>query len=109
MHWELAGSVSLADVLALLFLVAFVAGRWLEHDDRLPRTALVALGVRARFLLVYLVGFFNLETRQALEQFGKGLVKFGLHFVFLAAGVAYLARARPSLLLADARRVRRRA
>ena len=70
----------------------FLAGRWLEHDGRLPRTALVALGFALAFALVYLIGFFNLDTRQALEQFAKGLVKFGIHFAFLAAGIAYLAR-----------------
>src|SRR5205085_11789100 len=42
--------------------------------------------------LVYLLGFFNLDTRQSLDQFGKGFVKFLLHFLFLAAAVAYLAR-----------------
>jgi O-antigen ligase len=49
----------------------------------------------AAFLLVYLIGFFNLETQRALVQFGKGLVKFGLHFAFLVAGVALLARRTP--------------
>ena len=54
-HWEVAGSVSLADVLALLFVLTFIATRWLEHDRRLTRTALVALAksgldVDARFV-----------------------------------------------------------
>jgi O-antigen ligase/polysaccharide polymerase Wzy-like membrane protein len=91
-HWELAGAVSLADILAILFVSVFVAGRLVEHDGRLPPTALAALGFALAFGLVYLVGFFNLDTRQALEQFTKGMVKFGIHFAFLAAGVAYLAR-----------------
>ena len=91
-HWELAGAVSLADVLALLFVATFLAGRWLDRDDRLTRTAVVALLFALAFGLVYLIGFFNLDTRQALEQFAKGLVKFGIHFAFLAAGIAYLAR-----------------
>src|SRR5207253_8392229 len=47
--------------------------------------------------LVYLLGFFNLETKQALDQFGKGLTKFLLHFLFLAAGIALLARRGPRL------------
>jgi hypothetical protein len=91
-HWEIAGSVSLADVLALLFVATFLADRWLEADDRLPRAAIVALGFALAFALVYLIGFFNLDTRQALEQFVKGLVKFGIHFAFLVAGIAYLVR-----------------
>jgi O-antigen ligase len=42
------------------------------------------------FLLVYLIGFFNLETTQALDQFGKGIVKWLFHFAFLIVGVVYL-------------------
>jgi O-antigen ligase len=43
-------------------------------------------------LVVYLIGFFNIETKQALSLYEKGLTKFVIHFGFLAAGVAYLAR-----------------
>ncbi|MGH2997105.1 MAG: O-antigen ligase family protein, partial [Gaiellaceae bacterium] len=92
LHWNVAGDVSLADVLTILFLVSFGAERLASEDGRLPRTAGAVLVFLAAFLLVYLVGFFNLETQQALTQFGKGLVKFVLHFLFLAAGVAYVAR-----------------
>ena len=46
----------------------------------------------AAFLLVYLVGFFNLDTKQSLDQFVKGMVKFVLHFGLLVCGVAYLVR-----------------
>ncbi len=91
-HWNLAGTVNLADVLALLFLGAYGAGRLARGDRLAARTALVVLGFLVAFLLVYLIGFFNLDTEQALNQFGKGLVKFFIHFAFLAAAVAYLAR-----------------
>lgn len=88
LHWNVAGAVSIADVLALAFLAAFAAeGRW-----RLPRTALVVLGFLAAFLLVYLLGYFNLATSEAVSQFDKGLIKFIIHFAFLFAGIAYLAR-----------------
>ena len=92
MHWELAGAVSLADALAILFVGVFLSGRRLDADARLPRTAVAALLFALAFGLVYLIGFFNLDTHQALEQFAKGMVKFGIHFAFLAAGIAYLAR-----------------
>ena len=65
------------------------------------------LGFLAAFLLVYLVGFFNLETGQALDQFGKGLVKWLIHFAFLIVGVIYLAAEIAALLLAHARLVPR--
>ena len=95
LHWNVAGDVSLADVLTMLFLVAFAAERLGSGDARMPRTALVVLGFVTLFLLVYLAGFFNLDTEQALEQFAKGLVKALLHLLFLVAAVAQLARRSP--------------
>ncbi len=92
LHWNLAARVNLADVLALLFLVAFVAGRISDRDRLVPPAALAVLGFGLALLVVYLFGFFNLETKQALSLYGKGLTKFVIHFVFLAGGVAYLAR-----------------
>jgi len=91
-YWNVAGRVNLADVLALLFLIAFVAARIRERDGRGPRTTLAVLGFGLALLLVYLFGFFNIETTQALSLFEKGLTKFLIHFGFVAAGVAYLAR-----------------
>jgi O-antigen ligase len=86
-HWNIAGNVSLADLLTFAFLVAFA----LTWRGRPTRTVAFVLLFFAAFLLVYLLGFFNLETRQGLDQFGKGMVKFLLHFLFLGAAVAYLA------------------
>jgi O-antigen ligase len=87
-HWDLAGSVVISDVFAILFLVAFAV----ISRPRMPMTSVALLGFFAAFCLVYLTGFFNLETAQALGQFVKGLVKFAIHFAFLAAGVAWLWR-----------------
>jgi hypothetical protein len=91
-HWSLGGDVSLADLLTMLFLVSFAADRVAAGDWRVSRTSLVVLAFAAAFLAVYLIGYFNLDTTQALAQFAKGMVKFLLHFLFLAAGVAYLIR-----------------
>ena len=90
--WNVAGHVNLADVLALLFLVAFVAGRITERDWLVPASTVAVLGFGLALLVVYLFGFFNVETNEALSLFGKGLTKFVIHFAFLAAGIAYLAR-----------------
>ena len=79
-------------MLTAFFLVAFVGTRLAAGDRRLAYGAVVAAGFFCLFLLVYLIGFFNLETQQALEQWTKGLIKFLLHFLFLVAGIAYLAR-----------------
>jgi len=88
-HWEVAGAVGIADVLTILFLGAF-ALEW--GRPRFPRTTVTVLAIFAGLLAIYLIGFFNIETKQSLDQWGKGMVKFVLHFLFLGAGVAYLAR-----------------
>jgi O-antigen ligase len=92
LHWTVAGDVSLADVLTALFLVAWASERVAAADTRIDRTAATVLGFMAAFGLVYLAGWFNLDTQQELTQWGKGMVKFVLHFLFVVAGVAYLAR-----------------
>src|SRR5438105_15378884 len=91
-HWDVAGSIALSDILAVLFLVAYALDRFGRGDRRLPRTAAVVLVFATSFLLVYLVGFFNLDSTQGESQFAKGMVKFVIHFLFLVAGVAYMAR-----------------
>jgi O-antigen ligase len=87
-HWNLAGTLGIADVLTVLFLLAFA----LTSRGPLPRTAAILLGFFAAFLIVYLLGYFNLQTKQGLDQFSKGMVKYVLHFLFLIAAVTYLAR-----------------
>jgi O-Antigen ligase len=94
-HWELAADLSLADVLTAAFLAVFLWDRIERADARLTRTSVVALVFFAAFLLVYLGGFFNLDTEQALTQWTKGMIKFVLHFGFLVAGVTLLARRAP--------------
>jgi O-antigen ligase len=87
-HWSVAGQVGIADVFAILFLLAFA----IVSRPRLPRTSVIVLGFFAAFLVVYLCGFFNLETAEGLKQFAKGFVKFFIHFSFLVAGIAWLSR-----------------
>jgi len=91
-RWEIAGSVNLSDILTILFLLAFLFERIVFADRKLPRTALVVIVFLAALLLVYLIGFYNMQTHEALSQWGKGLVKYLIHFLFLVAGIAYVAR-----------------
>ena len=91
-QWELAGSLTISDVLTSVFLVGFAWDRLERGDTRLTRTSIIALLFFLAFALVYLAGFFNLDTAQALDQWAKGMVKFVLHFGFLVAGIALLAR-----------------
>ncbi|HUH14550.1 MAG TPA: O-antigen ligase family protein [Gaiellaceae bacterium] len=92
LQWEVAGTLSLSDVLTAVFLVAWVGTRYGTGDRRIAWGAAAAGLFFLAFLLVYLIGFFNLDTEQALEQWAKGMVKFLLHFLFLVTGIAYLAR-----------------
>ncbi|MEP6811952.1 MAG: O-antigen ligase family protein [Actinomycetota bacterium] len=85
-HWSFGADLGIADVLTVLFLLAFA----LTSRGPVPRTTAIVLAFFAAFLLVYLLGFFNIETKQSLDQFTKGMVKFVLHFLFLAASVSYL-------------------
>ncbi len=99
LHWQVGGTLTLADVLTALFLASFLVDRFATGDWTVTRTAAVAATFAAAFLAVYLVGFYNLDTTQGIAQFGKGLFKFVLHFGFLAAGVAYLVRSGPRFAL----------
>jgi O-antigen ligase len=92
LQWELAGSLTLSDVLTSLFLVVFAWDRLERGDARLTRTAAVALWFLVAFAILYLAGFYSLDTGQALAQWAKGMVKYVLHFGFLVACVALLAR-----------------
>jgi hypothetical protein len=92
LQWELAGSLTLSDVLTSVFLVLFAWNRFEYGDDRLTRTAMVAFGFMLLFALVYLAGFYSLDTAESLAQWAKGMVKFVLHFGFLVTGIALLAR-----------------
>ena len=91
-HWSVGSDIALSDVLTALFLIAFALSR-LEHlDGRFTRSAAITFAFFLAFLAVYLLGFFNLETAGALAQWAKGMFKFVLHFLFLFAAVALVAR-----------------
>ena len=87
-HWSVAGTVEISDILTILFLAAFA----LQSRGASPRTAGIVVGFFVAFELVYLLGFFNLETKQAYDQWVKGMVKYAIHWVFLACAVTYLVR-----------------
>ena len=92
LFWNVAGKIALTEVISILFVGAYALRRLGGRDASLTRTSGIVLGFFAAFLLVYLIGFYNLETTQGLTQFGKGLGKFVLHFAFLVAALDYLFR-----------------
>jgi hypothetical protein len=92
LQWSLAGSLTLSDILTSAYLVVFAWDRIGHRDGRFGRTAWVAFAFFLAFALLYLLGFYNLDTSDAFAQWGKGMVKFVLHFGFLVTGVALLCR-----------------
>jgi O-Antigen ligase len=90
-HWSVAGQIGVNDISTILFLLAFVASEQ-EREEKFPRTSAIVLGFFAVFALVYLAGFWDLQTKQGLTQFWKGMVKFAIHWSFMVAAVAYLVR-----------------
>src|SRR3954469_24766215 len=91
-HWSFAGTVSIADILAILFLVFWTLERLASHDRRLTRTSWVTFCFGLAFLLVYLAGYYAISTADGTGQFGKGIFKGAIHILFLVASVTYLAR-----------------
>ena len=80
-RWIIGGiDVSISDVTASLFVIAFAISRVGRRDWSVPRTGAVLCAFLLAFLLVYLVGFFNLDTALDRDQFAKGLANFIVHF-----------------------------
>jgi O-Antigen ligase len=93
LRWPLGGNdVYLSDLTVAAFLALFLAHRLVARDRNVPRTVVVLLSFLALLTVAYLIGYFNLETSADRSQFTKGLAKFALHFAFLVAAVAHLAR-----------------
>ena len=92
MTWSFGPSIELSDLLATAFLISFVGSRIVRRDGWLPRAVNTIIVLMGALLIVYLLGYFNMTTGQELSQFGKGMIKFGIHALFLIAAVAYLAR-----------------
>jgi O-antigen ligase len=91
-QWELAGTMGLSGILAIVFVASFGAERISSARRGFPRTVAIVLLFGLAFLLVYLAAFFNIETEQAAGQFAKGIARFAITFSFAAAGIAYLVR-----------------
>jgi O-Antigen ligase len=90
-HWNFGGQLGINDITTILFLVAFLASER-QREERFPRTSAIVLAFFAAFALVYLAGFWDIQTQQGLTQFWKGMTKFVIHWLFIVAAIAYLVR-----------------
>jgi O-antigen ligase len=91
-RWNVAGNVSLADILALAFIVLWTLERLATRDRRLARTSVVVFCFGLAFMLAYLLGYFSIHTADGTGQFWKGFFKWAIHIGFLIAAVTYLGR-----------------
>ena len=84
--------VTWSDILISLFLACVIVNRVLDRDSGLPRQAATLAGFMLVFLVVYLCGYFDLSTREALAFWTKGIIVWLAHALFLVFGVAYVVR-----------------
>jgi hypothetical protein len=97
-RWNAGGAdVNISDFLAGVYVVSFVGSRVERGTWRAPRTAAVVAAFFLAFALVYLIGFFNIQSTVDLSLFEKGLAKFTVHFLFLLCAVVHLADRGPDL------------
>jgi O-antigen ligase len=82
----------LTELVAIMFVLAFVVLRVREGDWLVPRTVQVLGLFFILFAVVYLLGYFNLSTTVSRNLWLKGMIGFAVHFAFLMTAVAYLAR-----------------
>ena len=81
--WNPLGKMSLGNVLAILFVLAFTTRVVRRREGTLSRTLATAIGFVAAFAVVYLLGFFNLPNDFARIQFLKGMVIWVLQMLFM--------------------------
>ncbi len=92
MSWEVAGRITLVDLLQIAFIGLFLLDRLLRRDARFAPASAVTLGFVLLLFSVHLAGYLGLETTQAVAQWTKGIVKWGIFAAFLICAVAHVAR-----------------
>jgi hypothetical protein len=96
-------SLTYSDLLISVFLATFAWDRIRRRDVTMPHSAAVVAGFMLVFLAVYLCGYFDLQTKQALTFWIKGIGAWLAHALFLVCGVALLARGGRRLYLRSVR------
>ena len=92
MSWDVAGRVTLVDLLEMLFVGLFLLDRIVRRDSRLSAASTVTLGFVLLLVSVHLCGFLGLDTTQAVDQWTKGIVKWLIFAVFLVCAITHVAR-----------------
>ena len=92
MSWDVAGRVTLVDLLEMLFVGLFLLDRIVRRDSRLSAASTVTLGFVLLLVSVHLCGFLGLDTTQAVDQWTKGIVKWLIFALFLVCAITHVAR-----------------
>jgi O-antigen ligase len=92
-RWETTDvTLTWTNLLATAFVVAFIGDRIRRRDVFIHPAALTLACFMLVFLAVYLAGYFDLQDKQALAFWLKGMGTWGIHFLYLILGVAHLIR-----------------
>jgi hypothetical protein len=92
-RWETTNvTLTWTNLLATAFVVAFLVDRIRRRDVFIHPAALTLAGFMLVFSAVYLAGYFDLQDKQALAFWLKGMGTWGIHFLYLILGVAHLIR-----------------
>lgn len=92
-RWETSVvTLTLTNLLATAFVVAFLIDRIRHRDLLLHPAAITLAGFMLAFAAVYLAGYFDLTDKQALTFWLKGVGAWSIHFAFLVLGVAHMVR-----------------
>jgi O-antigen ligase/polysaccharide polymerase Wzy-like membrane protein len=92
-RWETSAvSLTITNLIASVFIAAFVLDRLRRRDAALPSAAVALLGFMLAFAAVYLAGYFDLRDRDALAFWVKGIVTWSVHFAFLVCACAHIVR-----------------
>lgn len=92
-RWETPDlTLTWTNLLATAFVVAFIGDRIRRRDALVHPAAITLAGFMLVFSAVYLAGYFDLQDKQALTYWLKGIGTWGIHFLYLILGVAHLIR-----------------
>jgi hypothetical protein len=92
-RWETSAvSLTITNIIASVFIAAFVLDRLARRDPRLPTASIALLGFMLAFAAVYLAGYWDLRDRDALAFWVKGIVTWSVHFAFLVCATAHVVR-----------------
>jgi hypothetical protein len=103
-RWQApAVTLTATNLMAVLFVVAFVADRIRTRDASFTPAAATLTGFMMAFSAVYLAGYFDLQDRSALEFWLKGMGSWVVHFAYLICATAHLVRRGRPLFMAAIR------